>query len=182
VNSGVFAFRRGTSFAPAFEDSVSRLMQAGVSEPGGNYYFHEQNSLILAVASRRLRFHELPLSNHHTVFPYHIDNPALPSIAESRLIHYSGSMSPAHWPRFMERFRRERPEHYEWLREHGPVDHSEPPRTLSQVAHKLVRKVRGDVQRWKCRRNCAAHDAAVSERRSVQWARQPVRPRSSKTV
>lgn len=152
LNSGVYAFRSGTGFATTYASHVGALIERGVALQGGNYYFNDQSALMLTAVGRRLRFRELSMVDHHMVFPAQIDLAGSPSIEDSHLIHYSSSMSPANWPRLMERFRRERPEHYEWLHEHGPIDRKSPPATPSLLAHKVARRLRGEMHRWKCLR------------------------------
>ncbi|WP_165074936.1 hypothetical protein [Paludisphaera rhizosphaerae] len=152
LNAGVYAFRNGMGFATTYAGHVDVLIERGVTLEGGNYYFNEQAAVMLTAVGRRLRFRELSVADHHMVFPAQIDLAGSPSIADSHLIHYSASMSPTHWPRLMERFRRERPEHYEWLHEHGPIDRKAPPATPSLLVHKVSRKLRGEIHRWKCLR------------------------------
>ena len=152
-NSGVYAYRRGLGFVETYGEITRKLMKARLALPDGNFWLNEQNSLTLAVVKLGLRYSELPRSEHHMVFQGFIDGPgAAPPVDSARLIHYSGSMYPEHWPRFMARLRRERPALHEWLYPKGPIDQVKVPRTPGMLARKISRNLRYRLFSKRCDR------------------------------
>lgn len=142
-NAGIYAFRRGLGFPEVYADCMRRLMRARLAMPDGNFWLNEQCALALAIVRSNLKFRELPLSENHMVFQSLIDGPGrAPSVADARLIHYSGSMYPHYWPRFMKRLQDERPSLHEWLSPFGPIEEKRTPSAPLALAYKVSRNLR----------------------------------------
>ncbi|MDG3007526.1 hypothetical protein [Paludisphaera mucosa] len=155
-NAGINAFRRGLGFAETYADCTLRLLRGRIADDSGSFWNSEQMSVTFAMLLRKMKCRELPRAENHMVFDCHIEGPqAAPSIADARLVHYGRSRNPDHWARFMERFRRERPEHYDWLRERGPLLAESGGRDPVHLARKIYRRLYTDVYAKQCRRATA---------------------------
>ena len=156
-NAGVYAFRRGLGFSEAYEDSTARLIQGRIAPANGCFWYNEQTALLLAMMRTRMRFRELTQHENHMVFVELIDGEgAAPSIADARLVHYSRSMYPQYWARFMKRVERERPEHYDWLFRNGPIVRRKILSTPMDLSRNLYRKLYSGQYAKSCRHSVEA--------------------------
>ncbi|MDG3007527.1 hypothetical protein [Paludisphaera mucosa] len=162
-NAGIYAFRRGLGFSEAYTEFTDRLLAAHVASHGGNFWFNEQIAVMLAMLKLGMKFRELPQSENHMVFRDHIDGPtAAPFTPDARLVHYSGSMLPEFWPRFLERMRREKPEQYDWIAGRGPIPNPVASRDPIYLVRKIYRKLQSKAHTRKCREASAARLARAA--------------------
>lgn len=117
-NSGVFAWRRGSAFAPAYAQAFRRLLSSRLAQADGSFFTADQVVLAPVVVREGLRWRHLGYRDHHMVFQGLLDGPmAAPPMGESALLHYSGSLKPPHRERFLSRLQAELPEVSAWLAE-----------------------------------------------------------------
>lgn len=109
-NSGVFVWRRGSTFVRSYRDAFARLLASRIAQHDGNFVFADQVVIAPVVIRERLRWKHLAFTDHHMTFPGQIDGiSASPSMAGSSIIHYSGSLKPLYRAAFMSRLDREVP-------------------------------------------------------------------------
>ncbi|WP_165246552.1 hypothetical protein [Paludisphaera soli] len=158
--AGVFAFRRGLGFSEVYADFTRRMIEAGVAYYDNVFWHNEQNAVMLAMVKLGLRFRELSRQEHHMLYQGMLEGPgAAPLVPDARLVHYSRSRDPEHWPRFMARIRGELPEYHDWLLGHGPLVQVRFPRDPAFLARKAYRKVYTELLKRKCSRVTASWNA-----------------------
>lgn len=158
-NSGVFAWRRGSAFAPAYADAFRRLLGSRLAQADGSFFTADQVVLAPVVIRERLRWRHLDHRDHHMIFQGLLDGPmAAPHMGNSALLHYSGSLRPPHRQRFLARLGDELPELAAWLEEQEPLADPGPARWPQGALAAALRIERG--LRWRLyeRRTVICHD------------------------
>jgi hypothetical protein len=153
LGAGIFAYRRASGFSAVYRETVTRLLDANVGIDRNGEHWLEQASFGLAIVRGGLRWKTLPPSHN-----CHLSSAKEKSydplrLREARLLHYHDAMNPHFWGEFLERIRSERPEHYAWLKDAGPIKYSSP--LVTRVAGEALRIMRG-VRRSAYRRRYRA--------------------------
>lgn len=109
-NSGVFAWRRESSFARCHRAAFRAMLRSKIAMHDGNMWQAEQVILSLIVTRERLRWRHLSLQYHHMIFQHHLTGPsASPVMTASKVIHYSKSLDPPFDKSMLERLESELP-------------------------------------------------------------------------
>lgn len=115
-NSGVFVWRARCSFASAYSETFEKLLRSRLGQYDGHFHTADQVVIAPVLIAKRLSWQHLDVAAHHMVFPGQIDGSiAAPSMAGSTVIHYSGSLTPPHRQRFLERLAHEQPALHAYL-------------------------------------------------------------------
>jgi hypothetical protein len=133
-NSGVFAWRRQSSFAHCHRAAFRAMLRSKIATYEGNIWQAEQVILSLIVVRERLRWRHLSLQYHHMIFQHHLTGPgASPSMTASKVIHYSKSLDPPFDKTMLERLENELPAVHKAVlasRADGGVPSSRRPKSL----------------------------------------------------
>lgn len=113
-NSGVIAWRRGSSFASSYAAAFDRLLRSRLAQRDGSFFAADQVTLAPVIAADELVWRQLPLSVHRMVFPALLESDPL-SWSGSALLHYSGSLDGELKPIFEHRLASELPRAAAWL-------------------------------------------------------------------
>jgi hypothetical protein len=152
-NSGVFSWRRGTAFAPAYADAFGRLLSSRLATHEGHFFTADQVILGPVVLRERLQWRHLSQRDHHMCFQGLLDGPAAsPPMIEAAVIHYSKAMQSPYRERFLQRLSEERPALHRYVLQverELPVTGSA---ALTQLAAAALRVMRGAHWRWYARR------------------------------
>jgi hypothetical protein len=142
-NSGVLVYRRSQKLGARQLKVLTRVFNAGIELPGSASRMVEQVVLAPLVVSDGVPWTALPFSHNSTMISL-LDYKA-EHLRDARILHYHDSMSPDHWPQFLERIETERPEAASWLREVGPI--ASPATPLARAAGEGLRIARGALRR-----------------------------------
>lgn len=113
-NSGVIAWRRGSSFASAYATAFDRLLRSRLAQRDGSFFAADQVILAPVIAAEGLAWRQLPLPVHRMVFPALLESDPL-SWSGSALLHYSGSLDGKLKPIFERRLAGELAHAAAWL-------------------------------------------------------------------
>jgi hypothetical protein len=117
-NSGVFAWRRTSDFAQAYSRAFKRLIASRLAQHDGAFFTADQVVIAPVLIAHNIRWAHLPLADHHMIFQHQLIGPrASPSMAKSRVIHYSRSLTLPYRKHFVERLQAEAPAVFELVRE-----------------------------------------------------------------
>lgn len=109
-NSGIFAWRRKSSFAGAYRKNFQTLLRSRLAMANGLLWYADQVVLAPTVLSLGLKWRHLTLDAHHMAFPGHLEGKnRSPSLASAALIHYSKSVYEPHRATFLKRLAEEQP-------------------------------------------------------------------------
>ena len=115
-NSGFFAWRRDTKFAVNYHNAFVRLIESRLAQKDGSFFSADQVILNSVIVSSDIRWRHMRIEDHHMMFPGLLEgNAAAPSMKDSAVIHYSGSLSPPYRSIFLDRLRHEAPELEHWI-------------------------------------------------------------------
>lgn len=115
--SGLFTWRRGSSFAPAYFDAVERLVRARIAQASGEFFTFDQIVFTPLIVAKDLKWKSLAVRDHSIVLGPFLksDSPDVPNLGEARILHYSDSFAPAYRPLMEHRLAREVPAFAAWL-------------------------------------------------------------------
>ncbi len=109
-NSGIFVWRRCSSFASAYKEAFQRLIDSRLAQHDGSFFTADQVILSPIIIREGLRWQHLHLTDHHMIFQGQlIGDDASPHLGQSALIHYSRSLHPPWRDVFLARIRSECP-------------------------------------------------------------------------
>jgi hypothetical protein len=109
-NSGVFVWRKSSTFAKAYFDTFVALLKSRLAQHDGNFFTADQVIIAPILIAQNLRWKHLDLVDHHMVFQGMIDGTgAAPDMSKSSVIHYSRSLTPPYRDRFLARLEAELP-------------------------------------------------------------------------
>ena len=151
-NSGIFTFRRNSSFATAYHQSVATLLDAKLSSQVSDIYFHEQAAVGVVAVKEKLRWKPLPHEYNYAVGRKIMDKYEPAKVRDGIILHYHDMMWPDNWAGLMERLKVDRPEIADWLAALGPL--KLPGSKAQMLASKLLksyRKRKFDRHKASCR-------------------------------
>ncbi|HEY9864602.1 MAG TPA: hypothetical protein V6D21_10550 [Candidatus Obscuribacterales bacterium] len=151
-NSGMFIYRRETSFANQYLKNCTKILDAYISSKVCGFFYTDQVALGLTAFQLSLSWRSLALSHNFTMTPkehkiFYMEE----LFKEARIVHYHGAMWPASWPVFLECFCNTHPEVGEWLASLGPMSNSAP--WQWRLLSKLLKTVRSRTENT-YNRNC----------------------------
>ena len=152
LGAGIFAYRRSSGFSSVYRQTVTRLLDANVGIGRNGEHWLEQASFGLAIVRGGLRWKQLS-GSHNCHMSSKQTNCDPQRLREARLLHYHDAMNPHSWNELLTRISCERPEHYAWLKEAGPIDYRWP--VATRIASETLRILRG-MRRSAYRRRCNA--------------------------
>ena len=122
-NSGVFVWRRSSSFAKAYLDTFVNLLKSRLAQYDGNFFTADQVIIAPILIARNLKWKHLDLVDHHMIFQGMIDGAgAAPDMSKSSVIHYSRSLTPPYRDRFLKRLQAELPAVHALVTSTPPLD------------------------------------------------------------
>jgi hypothetical protein len=126
-NSGMFVYRRETSFAKQYLENCTKILDAHISSKVCQYFFTDQVALGLTAFQLGLPWRSLPYS-HNSIMSSSTHNTwySEDALRKACIIHYHDSMWPAFWPVFLECLRNTHPEVEKWLASLGPMSNQAP--------------------------------------------------------
>ena len=115
--SGLFTWRRGSRFAPAYFDAVRRLIRARIAQASGEFFTFDQVVFTPLIVAKGLKWKSLSVQDHSIVLGPFLESKSadVPNLAEARILHYSNSFAPAYRPLMEQRLAREVPAFAAWL-------------------------------------------------------------------
>lgn len=147
-NSGVFVWRRGCGFAPAYFDAFCRLLRSRLAQKDRTFFSADQVILGPVVFGASLPWRHLERRHHHMTFQAFIDGPdPSPPMTHASVIHYSRSLDPSHRDRFMRRLATETPALATFLQDQAHQLALPAPHWHDTVRATMLRAVRG--LRWR---------------------------------
>lgn len=121
-NSGVFVYRRETSFAKQYLENCIRILDAKVSSKVCGFFFTDQIALGLTAAQLNLPWRSLPRSYNYGMSPLKEgDHYNEEEVRNACILHYHGSMWPSNWVPFSEVIEKAHPQVSTWLNALGPM-------------------------------------------------------------
>ncbi|MFS8119081.1 MAG: hypothetical protein ACMG55_11400 [Microcoleus sp.] len=126
-NSGMFVYRRETSFAKQYLENCTKILDAHISSKVCGYFFTDQVSLGLTAFQLGLHLRSLPYS-HNSCMGSSTHNTwySEDTLRKACIVHYHDSMWPAFWPTFIECLHNTHPEVEKWLSSLGPMSNQAP--------------------------------------------------------
>jgi hypothetical protein len=116
-NSGVFAWRRKSGFAVAYYRAFQQLIASRLAQCDGTFFTADQVIIAPVLVGHGIPWRHLPLVDHHMIFQQQIIGPrASPSMKNSRVIHYSRSLTPPYREQFLGRLEAEAPSVFDLVR------------------------------------------------------------------
>jgi len=149
-NSGVFAFRAASGFAPAYLEDCRRLLAARVASRAAGIFFTDQVVLGLTAHRLGLAWSQLPHAYNRAVGSRSPEGFAPAVLAETVILHYHDALWPAQAGRLLEGLGEVRPDAAAWLAALGPLDNPQP--VAGKLAARLLRWLRGRKLRAHLRR------------------------------
>jgi hypothetical protein len=152
INSGIFTFRRSSSFAAAYHQSVATLLDAKLSSQVSDIYFHEQAAVGVVAVREKLRWKPLPHEYNYAAGRKIMDKYEPQKVRDGIVLHYHDMMWPENWSALMSHLKTDRPEVHDWLAGLGPLQL--PGSTVQKVTSKLLksyRKRKFDRHKASCR-------------------------------
>lgn len=118
-NSGIFVWRRNTSFAKSYKSAFKTLLKSKLAPVSGNPWWADQVVISPILARDNIKWQHLDRVDHHMAFPGHlVGRSATPSMSRSHLIHYSRSFEGDSEPLILSRLQAEVPHVYEEVMQH----------------------------------------------------------------
>ncbi|MET0381967.1 MAG: hypothetical protein ABW032_00940 [Burkholderiaceae bacterium] len=119
-NSGVFVWRRGSTFAQAYKALFVALLESRLAQHDGNFFTTDQVIIAPLLLANGLSWKHLDLVDHHMIFQKQLEGPgASPDMSRSRVVHYSRSLNPPFRPAFLKRLEAELPALFAHLQARG---------------------------------------------------------------
>jgi hypothetical protein len=110
-NSGVFGWRRASSFAASYREGFKTLLRSRLAMHGGHIWYADQVILAPIAIRDQLRWRHLSVQDHHMMFQNHLTvESGSPPMTQSRMVHYSKALDPPHRALMLERLQRELPD------------------------------------------------------------------------
>lgn len=146
-NSGVFVWRKSTSFAKAYLDTFVALLSSRLAQHDGNFFTADQVIIAPILISENLKWKHLDFVDHHMVFQDMINGAgAAPDMSKSSVIHYSRSLTQPYRDRFLARLACELPAVHESVVATLPLDRASEG-FVTRVTAALLKVYRG--ARWR---------------------------------
>jgi hypothetical protein len=126
-NSGMFVYRRETSFAKQYLENCTKILDARLSSKVCGFFFTDQIALGLTAFQLGLPLRSLPHSHNYTMGSsthdlwYSED-----ALRQASILHYHDAMWPAFWPVLLDCLRHTHPEVEKWLSPLGPMKNQAP--------------------------------------------------------
>ena len=140
-NSGMFVYRRETSFAKQYLENCTKILDAHISSKVCGFFFTDQVALGLTAFQLGLPWRALPYSHNSTMgSSLHNTCYSEDALRKARIVHYHDSMWPAFWPVFLECLRNTHPEVEKWLASLGPMSNQAP--LQWRLMGKVLKKIR----------------------------------------
>lgn len=151
-NSGLFTFRRSSHFADTYRQCTCQLMDSHIASRVSDIYFHEQESVGLAMAKLKLRWKPLPHEYNYAVGRKIMDRYEPAKVQRGMILHYHDMMWPENWAVLMQHLKTDRPVIHDWLQSLGPLQlqGSALQKTISKLL-KSYRKKKLDRHKAACR-------------------------------
>jgi hypothetical protein len=153
--AGVFAWRRETGLAREWLADVRRLLASRLASASMGFWLSEQIALALTMLRLKLRWRALDRPHNHPVNGNILHSPVVldeTSLKEARVLHYHDALTAAHWPRFLNRLREDRPDVHDWLASQGPLSSASGWRSDPlRFAVRLTRNLRYRLHQARCR-------------------------------
>jgi hypothetical protein len=141
-NSGAFVWRRSSGFAENYYSAFDKLLKSKLASSTGTAWFADQVVISPVLVKHDIKWRHLSLAQHHMVFPGHITgSSSTPSMKNSSIIHYSGSLSGESEPEMLKRLFNELPDVHKEVLEHREGSNV-PKLKLMWVPLSLLRKLR----------------------------------------
>lgn len=146
-NSGVFVWRKSSSFAKAYFDTFVALLKSRLAQHDGNFFTADQVIIAPILISQNLKWKHLEIVDHHMVFQGMIDGAgAAPDMSGSSVIHYSRSLTPPYRDRFLARLQSELPAVHALVTSMPPLDRASEG-VMGQIVASVLKAYRG--ARWR---------------------------------
>jgi hypothetical protein len=115
--SGLFTWRRGSRFAPAYFEAVQRLIRARIAQATGEFFTFDQVVLTPLIVANRFKWKRLAVRDHSIVLGPFLESKSahVPNLSDARILHYSNSFTPAYRALMEQRLTREVPAFAAWL-------------------------------------------------------------------
>ena len=115
--SGLFTWRRGSSFAQTYFEAVRRLIRARIAQATGEFFTFDQVVFTPLIVANDLKWKSLAVRDHSIVLGPFLESNSedVPNFAEARILHYSNSFTPAYRSLMEQRLAREVPAFAAWL-------------------------------------------------------------------
>jgi hypothetical protein len=126
LNSGVFIYRRSTSFAKHYLKTFTRLCDSRIMSHEAGFFFNDQVALGLTVVKMGISWRTLPYSHNFAICSsipkYWYDA----QVKNAKIIHYHDSMWYWFWDTFLELMNQNHPDVGEWLTSIGMMQNQAP--------------------------------------------------------
>lgn len=94
-NSGIFAWRRSSSFAVSYRQAFRDLIRSRLAMHEGHIWYADQVILAPIAIREGLKWRHLSVHDHHMMFQNHLSGEsASPPMTHSRVVHYSKALDP----------------------------------------------------------------------------------------
>ena len=126
-NSGVFVYRRETSFAKQYLQNCTKILDARISSEVCGFFFTDQVALGLTAFQLGLPWRSLPYSHNCTMgSSTHNKWYSEDALRNACIIHYHDAMWFPFWLILLESLRNTHPEVEKWLAPLGPMSNQAP--------------------------------------------------------
>jgi hypothetical protein len=144
-NSGVFAYRRSTSFGASWLACCRKLLRDRIIPRACGVFFTDQVALSIAMLKASLTWRALPYSYNYSLCSVIRDCLDPERLRTARILHYRDAMWPrvALWPELLRMLESTRPDVGEWLARRGPLINR------SSIPSKALGKYLRMVRRWR---------------------------------
>lgn len=152
-NSGIFVWRRSSSFAGAYCAAFEILLKSRLAQRNGTFHFVDQVILTPVVLQQALRWGHLSANEHFMIFDGFIDGlDAAPPMQDAQILHYSRSLDEPFRKRFLFRLERETPHVFSYLAEIERLSISAEGQSVAVRATRLWRGLRWRIHSQRVRR------------------------------
>ena len=122
-NSGVFVYRRNTSFGQHFLKSCLDIFDARIKSSADDVFFIDQVALGLTAARMGLRVRYLPLTYNFPIGSFIPERYiSVAGMRDARLLHIHDAMYSPFWPTALDYLRQAQPQFADWIAEKGPIE------------------------------------------------------------